>query len=170
MPDRQEEKSEEPNSYRTGDRRRGAVHYAWVIALTGMLVLLASHGFGRLSYSVILPSMRDGLSLTYTQVGLIGTGNFIGYLALAVTGGFVAAWFGTRRTIFAALLVMSISLFCTGLANSFSSAFVARLVTGAGNGASFVPMMALPAVWFAARKRGLAMNWRSCPARPPSPT
>ncbi len=153
-----ESRPKEPNNSQIDSGKRLSVHYAWVITLTGTLVLLLSHGFGRLSYSVILPSMRDGLSLTYTQVGLIGTGNFIGYLALAVTGGFVAARFGTRRTIFVALLVMSVSLFCTGLANSFSSAFVARLITGTGNGGSFVPMMALPAVWFSAKKRGLAVG------------
>ena len=62
-------------------------HYAWVIAWTGALVVLFAHGFGRMSYSVILPPMKKGLSLTYTQVGLIGTGNFIGYLCLAVIGG-----------------------------------------------------------------------------------
>lgn len=61
-------------------------HYVWVIAWTGALVVLLAHGFGRMSYSVILPPMKEGLSLTYTQVGLIGTGNFIGYLCLAVIG------------------------------------------------------------------------------------
>jgi nitrate/nitrite transporter NarK len=31
-----------------------------------------------------------------------------------------------------------------------------RLITGTGNGASYVPIMALPAAWFVAKKRGLA--------------
>jgi sugar phosphate permease len=131
-------------------------HYAWVIAFTGTLVLLLSHGFGRMSYSLILPPMKEGLSLSYTQVGLIGTGNFIGYLCLAVLGGFLAARFGVRRMIFISLLVMGVTLFLTGLADSFRFAFLMRLVTGMGNGGSYVPMMALPAAWFIARKRGLA--------------
>ena len=132
------------------------IHYAWIIAFTGTLVLLLTQGFGRMSYSVILPSMKDGLLLTYTQVGLIGTANFIGYLSLAVVGGFLAVRFGTRRTIFVSLLVMGVSLFLTGLSRSFTSAFLMRLVTGMGNGGAVVPMMALTASWFAARKRGLA--------------
>jgi len=65
------------------------IHYAWIIAFTGTLVLLLTQGFARMSYSVILPSMKDGLLLTYTQIGLIGTANFIGYLTLAVVGGFL---------------------------------------------------------------------------------
>jgi MFS family permease len=132
------------------------IHYAWIIAFTGTLVLLLTQGFGRMSYSVILPSMKEGLVLTYTQVGLIGTANFIGYLSLAVIGGFLAVRFGTRRTIFISLLVMGVSLFLTGLSGSFTSAFFMRLITGMGNGGAVVPMMALTASWFAARKRGLA--------------
>jgi MFS family permease len=131
------------------------IHYAWIIAFTGTLVTILAHGFGRMSYSVILPSMREGLSLTYTQVGLIGTGNFIGYLCLAIVGGFLAARFGVRRVVFISLVVIGISLILTGLTNSFLFAFLIRLITGLGNGSAYVPIMALPAAWFVARKRGL---------------
>jgi MFS family permease len=132
------------------------MHYAWIIAFTGTLVLLLTQGFGRMSYSVILPPMKEGLFLSYTQAGLIGTANFIGYLCLAVVGGFLAVRFGTRRTIFVSLLVMGFSLFLTGFSRSFTHALLLRLVTGMGNGGAVVPMMALTAAWFAARKRGLA--------------
>jgi MFS family permease len=131
------------------------VHYAWIIAFTGTLVTILAHGFGRMSYSVILPSMREGLSLTYTQVGLIGTGNFIGYLCLAILGGFLAARFGVRKVVFISLVVIGVSLLLTGLSNSFLFAFLMRMVTGFGNGSAYVPIMALPAAWFVARKRGL---------------
>jgi MFS family permease len=134
------------------------MHYAWVIAFTGILVFVLAQGFGKMSYSVILPFMKDGLSLTYTQVGLIGTGNFIGYLILSVVGGLLAARFGSRKVIFACLLVTGVGLFLTGLSNSFTFAFVSRLIAGLGNGGVPVPMITLPAIWFAARKRGLAMG------------
>ncbi len=132
------------------------MHYAWVVAFTGTLVLVLSHGFGRMSYSLILPPMREGLALTYTQVGLIASGNFIGYLCLAVLGGFIAARFGVRRVVFISLFLMGITLFLTGLSDSFIFAFFMRMLTGMGNGGSYIPMMALPAAWFATRKRGLA--------------
>jgi MFS family permease len=85
--------------------------------------------------------MREGLTLSYTQVGLIGTGNFIGYLSLAVIGGFLAVRFGARRTIFASLIVMAVSLFLTGLSKSFAAAFMMRLIAGMGNGGAVVPMI-----------------------------
>jgi sugar phosphate permease len=54
------------------------------------------------------------------------------------------------------LIVIGVSLFLTGLANSFLFAFFMRLVSGAGNGGSYVPIMALPAAWFIMKRRGLA--------------
>ncbi len=132
------------------------VHYAWIIALTGTLVTILAHGFGRMSYSVILPPMKDGLALSYTQLGSIAMGNFIGYLSLAIIGGFLAARFGVRRVVFLSLIVIGVSLFLTGFAESFSFAFIMRLISGLGNGGSYVPIMALPAAWFVMRKRGLA--------------
>jgi sugar phosphate permease len=134
------------------------MHYAWVIAFTGLFVVLFAHGFGRMSYSVILPYMKDGLALTYTQVGLIATGNLVGYLLFTTFGGFLAARFGARKVISISLLVTGTGLFCTGFSDTFSFAFVTRLITGMGNGGCFVPMMALPAAWFVTRRRGLAMG------------
>ncbi len=132
------------------------MHYAWIIAFTGILVTILAHGFGRMSYSVILPPMKDGLHLTYTQLGSIAMGNFIGYLCLAIVGGFLAARFGVRRVVFVSLLLIGVTLFLTGFTESFVFAFFMRMLTGAGNGSSYVPIMALPAAWFVMSKRGLA--------------
>ncbi len=134
------------------------MHYAWVIVITGILAFMLAHGFGKMAYTVILPSMRDGLSLTYTQVGLIASGNFIGYLIISVVGGFLASRFGARNIIFLSLLVTGAGLFLTGFSDSFSFAFITRLITGFGNGGVPVPMITLPAIWFSVRKRGLAMG------------
>jgi len=134
------------------------MHYAWVIVLTGILAFTLAHGFGKMSYTVILPFMKEGLSLTYTQSGLIATGNFIGYLVTSFVGGFLASRFGARNVIFSFLLLTGAGLFLTGLSDSFSFAFMARLISGFGNGGVPVPMITLPAIWFSTRKRGLAMG------------
>ena len=134
------------------------MHYAWIVAFTGLFIVLFAHGFGRMSYSVILPYMKDALSLTYAQVGLIATGNLVGYLLSTTFGGFLASRFGPRKVISISLLVTGAGLFLTGFSHSFSFALITRLITGIGNGGCFVPTMALPAAWFVASKRGLAMG------------
>ena len=135
---------------------KGRLHYGWVVIFMGLLTTIAAHGFGRMSYTIILPAMKDGLDFNYTQLGLLGTGNFIGYLTMAIIGGFLAARFGTRIVITLALFLMGVTMILTGLAQSFGSAFAMRLLTGLGNGASYVPAMALGSAWFAMQKRGFA--------------
>ncbi len=122
----------------------------------GLLTTIASHGFGRMSYTIILPAMKDGLQFNYTQLGLLGTGNFLGYLTMAIIGGFLASRFGTRLVITFAVILMGLTMILTGLAQSFGFAFIMRLLTGLGSGAAFVPAMALGSAWFARKNRGFA--------------
>jgi len=136
--------------------RGSRVHYGWVVIFTGMLATVAAHGFGRMSYTIILPEMREGLGLTYTQAGLLATGNLVGYLVFAVIGGFLASRFGARRVISLSLVLMGVTMLLTGIANSFGWAFAMRLLTGLGNGGAYVPAMALGSIWFAVRRRGFA--------------
>ena len=132
------------------------LHYGWIVIFMGLLTTIAAHGFGRMAYTIILPAMKDGLNFNYTQLGLLGTGNFIGYLTMAIIGGFLAARFGTRIVITAALILMGITMILTGLSQSFGFAFAMRLMTGLGNGAAYVPAMALGSAWFAMKRRGFA--------------
>lgn len=132
------------------------LHYGWIVIFVGLLVTIGAHGFGRMSYTLILPAMRDGLHFTYTQLGLIGTGNFIGYLLMALIGGALAARFGSRLVICLALAFMGVTMLLTGLIQSFESAFTLRLMTGLGHGAAYVPAMALGSAWFTTQRRGFA--------------
>lgn len=132
------------------------LHYGWIIMAMGLLTTVGAHGFGRMAYTLILPPMKDSLHFTYAQTGLLATGNFIGYLSLAIIGGFLASQVGTRIVIALALAVMGTTMILTGLAQDFGFAFLMRLLTGFGNGAAFIPAMALASAWFGAKRRGFA--------------
>jgi MFS family permease len=121
-----------------------------------MLAAVAAHGFGRMSYTLIYPEMKEGLGLTDTLAGLLATGNLVGYLVFALIGGFLASKFGARRVISLSLVLMGITMLLTGIANSFQAAFALRLLTGLGNGGAYVPAMALGSIWFTMRRRGVA--------------
>jgi MFS family permease len=135
---------------------RGTIHYGWIVITMGLLTTIGAHGFGRFAYSIINPSMIDGLGLSYTQVGNLAAGNFVGYLILAIVGGFLAARLGPRIVISLSLALMGITMILTGFAKTYSFALAMRTLTGLGNGGAFVPAMALGSIWFSARKRGLA--------------
>jgi MFS family permease len=136
--------------------RNNVFHYGWIIIFTGMLAVIGSHGFGRMAYSLILPEMAERLGLNWTQAGLLGTANFVGYLLFALAGGCLASRYGIRKIIVVSLLLTAVSLILTGASSTFHSALAMRFLTGMGSSGVYMPAMALGSLWFASRHRGLA--------------
>ncbi len=139
------------------ERQQGqGLHYGWVILFMSVVTVLGCLGFARFGYTMILPHMKEGLGLSKTQAGNLATGNFIGYLILAIVGGFLAARYGPRVVISLSMLLIGVTMFLTGLAPNFQVALVWRTLTGVGSGGSNVPVMGLLSAWFGTKRRGLA--------------
>lgn len=100
--------------------------------------------------------MKEGLELSNTEAGALATGNFIGYLSLAMIGGLLASKFSPRRVISISLFVVGITVLLTGFSGGFYMALLWRTITGMGSGGSNVPAMGLLSSWFSPRRRGLA--------------
>ncbi|MDA8098510.1 MAG: YbfB/YjiJ family MFS transporter [Nitrospiraceae bacterium] len=134
-------------------------HYAWIIVATGTLVISACLGFGRFALGMLLPSMASSLALTYSQIGFISTGNFIGYLIAVLLCSPVAKQIGSRRLIVSALAVIAISMLSISRAHSFGIVLLLYFFTGMGSGAANVPMMGLITAWFDRTIRGRAAGF-----------
>jgi len=134
----------------------GRLHYAWIILAVGVLGVTGALGLGRFGYTVILPSMKEGLNLNYTQMGLIGTANLIGYLIFSLLGGFFASRFQPKIVIVISLTVETLTLYLTGMVTGFFGVLLARAVTGMGSAGANVPIMGLASAWFSPLRRGLA--------------
>ncbi len=132
------------------------LHYGWIVLAVGTLVVFGSLGLARFGYTMVLPDMQEGMGIDNAQTGALATANLIGYLALAVIGGVVAARYGPRVVIAAGLALAGGGMLLTGLATGFPDAAAWRVLTGIGSGASNVPVMGLLAAWFSTKRRGLA--------------
>ena len=137
---------------------RMRLHYAWVIVIVGTLVVFGALGLGRFAYGALLPAMQADLGMTNTQAGVLATVNLVGYLAFSVIGGAAATRVGSRLVITVGIALVAVGLLFTGLAKGFAALMVWRFVTGAGSGASNVPVLGLLSAWYGSRRRGLAMG------------
>ena len=135
---------------------RSRIHYGWAVLAMATLVVFGSLGLARFGYTMVLPDMQEGLDIDNSQTGALATANLVGYLALALIGGALAARYGPRVVVAVGLALAAAGMMLTGVAASFPDAVAWRVLTGIGSGASNVPVMALLPAWFAARRRGLA--------------
>jgi len=136
--------------------KNDTVHYGWIIVLTGMFVLFSCLGLGRFSLGMLLPSMSNSLNLNYSQMGLIGTGNFVGYMISVVLAGMIAKGIGARWTITAGLFLVGGSMALISQAMGFMEVMLLYVATGIGSGLANVPMMGLVSHWFLKSNRGRA--------------
>jgi MFS family permease len=140
----------------TGAAGARRVHYAWIVAGTGTLCIVACLGFGRFTLGMLLPSMASSLGLSYARLGTLGTANFLGYLAAVLFCGEVARRTGPRLLIFVSLLLVGGSMLLMSRAGGFAPLVVLYALTGIGSGATNVPVQGLVARWFDSRMRGRA--------------
>jgi len=121
-----------------------------------MAVLFSCLGLGRFSLGMLLPSMGSSLNLNYAQMGLIGTGNFVGYMVSVVLAGIIAKGIGARWTIALGLVLVGGSMAFISQAMGFLAVMSLYVATGIGSGLANVPMMGLVSHWFLKSTRGRA--------------
>ncbi|MBN1412057.1 MAG: MFS transporter [Spirochaetales bacterium] len=136
--------------------RTTSFHFGWIILVMVVVIVTGALGFARFGYTMIINHMKEGLKLDESMAGDLATANMVGYLVLSLTCGFLASKFGPRIVIFLFMLLVSLSMFLTGIAENYLTALAGRFLTGMGSGGTNIPAMGLISAWFAARRRGLA--------------
>ncbi|MCF1482852.1 YbfB/YjiJ family MFS transporter [Agrobacterium vitis] len=99
-------------------------------ALAGALAMAAAMGFGRFSFTPILPGMMTDLHLVPADAGLIAAANFLGYLLGAVLAG--QGWAAGRERLIAlsSLLATSLLLAAMALTQHVGMFMVIRFLSG----------------------------------------
>lgn len=133
-------------------------HRGWLILFVTVLTLLACLGLGRFSLGAMIPFMKDGLSLNYSETGWIASSVFVGYLVMVAVAGHLVMRFTAKKVIVFSLFLISLGMLGNANASGFWSAYFSCLFVGLGSGGANIPALGLLAGWFAPHKRGMAMG------------
>ncbi|GED14978.1 MFS transporter [Aneurinibacillus migulanus] len=107
--------------------------------ILGLLCLAWFVGYlDRVSMSIAIIPITKDFNLSPTQVGLVLSSFFIGYAFMQPIGGWLADKFGSKRILIMAIILWSLFTALTGIAWSFISLIVIRILFGIGEG-SFPP-------------------------------
>ena len=101
--------------------------------------------------------MKD-LGMSNTQFGLILSAFAYPYAIFQVIGGSVGDKFGARRTLLVCGLIWASATILTGLVGGIISLFLARVLLGFGEGATFPTATRAMQNWTAPGKRGFAQG------------
>ncbi|MFD4819635.1 MFS transporter [Peribacillus butanolivorans] len=103
-----------------------------------VLVLLCISWFmgylDRVSMSIAILPIGNEMSLNPIQTGFILSSFFLGYAIMQPIGGWLADKFGSRKVLITAITLWSIFTLLTGVAWSFASLIVIRILFGLGEG------------------------------------
>jgi predicted MFS family arabinose efflux permease len=114
-------------------------------------------GFSRLSYGLLLPSIRTDLGGSYGFYGLVGTANFIGYLTGTLVVPIILTRYHNRVQLnLWALLGMNFIMILSALSWDLWSLSIVRLVVGFFSAVGTVLTMGLVLERVLPTQRGLA--------------
>jgi MFS family permease len=91
----------------------------------------------RMALSSLMPPVMTELGLSYTRAGFLATAFFYAYLAMQLPAGLLGDRLGRKRVVLGGILVGVVASLATGLAGSFWALFLARVLTGLGQGCMF---------------------------------
>jgi len=98
------------------------------------------------------------IPLTKVQVGFVFSAFAYPYLLFQVIGGWVADKFGPRKALTVCGIIWAGATIATGLVHGMVSLFVARVILGFGEGATFPTATRAMSYWTPKEKRGFAQG------------
>jgi sugar phosphate permease len=102
--------------------------------------------------------IKAEFGLSNTELGLIFSGFAYPYALLQIYGGWVSDRFGPRLTLFGCGFIWAVATIVTGLAGGLVTLFLARILLGVGEGATFPGATRAMQSWVASEKRGFAQG------------
>jgi MFS family permease len=112
----------------------------------------------RVNIGTAATDIRRELHLSNTQLGWLFSAFAYPYAIFQVFGGWVGDRWGPRSTLFACGLIWAVATILTGLAGSLTAIFLARLLLGLGEGATFPVATRAMQSWTPATRRGFAQG------------
>lgn len=99
--------------------------------------------FARLCYGLVLPAMRQGLGLSYSQAANLGTATALGYLLLVMVAGVFAARFGGKLSVLLGIVMVTAGFIGLSQAHDFAVLMLLMVLLGMGTAFGYTPLISL---------------------------
>jgi MFS family permease len=129
-----------------------------VLGLLCLMYFLSYVDRVNISTVVASPQFLQEVPLTKTETGLIFSAFAYPYLLFQISGGWVADKFGPRAALTICGVIWAGATIMTGLVHGMTMIFIARVILGFGEGATFPTATRAMSYWTPKSKRGFAQG------------
>ena len=137
------------------------IRSGWTTVLLIALASAVAQSFGRFTYGVLLPAVRDDMGITNTQAGFIGAANVGAYLL----GTILVAWATNRYLLLTVmrlgLIMATLGLLLASIASSPFLLAMALFVAGVGGAFLWIPAPVIASDALPPGRRPLAVGLMS---------
>lgn len=126
------------------------------VALVAVCSAVAQ-SFGRFTYGVLLPAVRDDLGISNTIAGLLGTVNVAAYLVGTIVVAFVTSRYRLLQVLRVGLVCSTVGLTLAAISPGPVLLGIALFATGLGGACIWIPAPVVAADALAPERRGLAV-------------
>lgn len=131
--------------------------YRWAM-LTGVWLLYFAFAASIASIAPLVYQVMLDLGMNRAEMGTVLAAWQLTYIFCSVPCGSLLDKFGPRRTMFAAVLVIAVSVALRGFASDYVTLLLAVMVFGVGGPLISSGAPKVVAVWFTGKERGFAMG------------
>jgi MFS family permease len=128
-------------------------------AVLGLLCLMYLITYiDRVNAGTAAPEIRKELAPSFMQLGFVISAWSYPYIVFQILGGWIGDRFGPRSTLFVCGLIWAAATILTGFVGSLTTLFLARLMLGIGEGATFPVATRAMQAWTPPGRRGFAQG------------
>lgn len=133
----------------------------WAIVLMIALAAAVGQSFGRFSFGILLPAVRDDMGVSNTLVGFISAANVGAYLLATLAVAWMTSRVRLLQIMRAGLLLATLGLLIAAVATSAWILAIGLFVTGIGGALLWIPAPVIAADAMPANKRSIAVGLMS---------
>jgi ACS family glucarate transporter-like MFS transporter len=154
----------DPQTFRPADTRGGPTEVRRAIVLSGMSLAFLAF-VDRAAISEAAPLMMRDLHMNKAQMGYVFSAFGLTYAAFELPAGWLADRIGVRKVLTRVVLCWSAFTAATGLAWSYSSLVIIRLLFGAGEAGCYPALAKAFSIWLPRNERAHAEGWKTAIGR-----
>ncbi len=133
----------------------------WGIGLAALVIPLTtivSHSFGRSTYPLLLPAIKDDLNISNTQAGFGGGATYVAYLVGVLIVTLIAGRYEPLRIMKAGLATSSIGLMILAIATSFPLVLAGLALLSSGGAGIWLSAPVLATQGVEPHRRGVVIG------------